>query len=118
MRYDENFNCFSSHTEWYEFVIGVGYVPNDLATIQATIAMVEYNSYTFGKEHWLYEKRKISEKVKFLLENEHPKKEVVMIALGENGFDKIDEMVELEKEIRRLREESDKLTEWPECNES
>lgn len=117
MRYDKNFASFGSHTEWYEFVVGVGYVPNDLATIQATLAMLEYNSYTFGKEHWLYEKRKISEKVKLLLENEYPKKEVVMIALGENGFDKITELFNCEKELLRLKQECEKLTDWEECNE-
>ena len=84
MQPDKNFNYFSLHTEWYEFIAGVGFVPNDLATIQATIAMLEYDYHTFGKEQGLYEKQEISEKVKFLLENEYPKNKIVMVALGEN----------------------------------
>lgn len=80
----------------------MGYVPTNLATTQSTIAMLEYDSYTFGKEHWLYKKRKISEKVEFLIKNKYSKKELVMIALGENGFDKITELFNYEKKLLQL----------------
>lgn len=118
MRYDKNFDYFASHTEWYEFVLNIGYVPTDLATTQATIAMLEYDSYTFGEKHWLYEKRNISEKVEFLIENGYSKKELVMTALRENGFDKITELFDCEKKLLRLKQKSEELTDWPECNES
>ena len=118
LRYDENFDYFASHTEWYEFVLNIGYIPTDLATTEATIAMLEYDSYTFGKKHWLYKKRNISEKVKFLIEKEYSKKELVLIALAEKGFDKITELFDCEKKLLRLKQESEKLTDWPECNES
>lgn len=48
MRYDKNYAYFRPHTEWYNFVVGVGYVPTDEAPPEAVTAMQEYNSYKFG----------------------------------------------------------------------
>jgi hypothetical protein len=48
MRYDKNYAYFRPHTEWYNFVVGVGYVPTDEAPPEAVKAMEEYNSYSFG----------------------------------------------------------------------
>ena len=118
MCHDKKFALFAPHTDWYEFIVNVGYVPTELATTQATLAMLEYDSYTFGKEHWLYEKRKISEKVKFLIEKDYSKKEIVITAIEENGFNKINDMFEFEKNLISLKEETDKLSDWIECNES
>jgi len=117
-RCERFYSYFAPHSDWYEYVDVMGYIPTPICPLRAVLTMLEYDSYYFGKEHIQFTSRKISEKVKLLIENDYPKKETVMTALGENGFDKIDEMVELEKEIQRLKEESDKLTDWPECNES
>lgn len=50
MRYDENFAFFSSHSEWYEFVAGKGYIPTDKAPPKAVEAIKKYNSYRFNKK--------------------------------------------------------------------
>ena len=59
-----------------------------------------------------------SKPINISAENKYPKKEVVMIALGENGLDKITELFNCEKELLRLKQECEKLTDWEECNES
>lgn len=50
MRYDKNFAAFIKHTEWYQFVYGIGYVPTDEAPEEARKAMERYNSYTYNTD--------------------------------------------------------------------
>lgn len=50
MRYDENFAFFITHTDWYTFVVGKGYVPTEKAPEKAVQAMEAYNSYTYNKK--------------------------------------------------------------------
>ena len=50
MRYDKNFLYFISHTDWYKFVVGVGYVPTDKAPEEAIKAMKKYNAYLLSKK--------------------------------------------------------------------
>lgn len=49
MRYDKNYAYFRPHTDWYNFVANIGYIPTDKAPEDAVKAMQEYNSYTFEK---------------------------------------------------------------------
>lgn len=50
MRYDKNYAYFRPHTEWYNFVVGVGYIPTEKAPSDAVKAMQAYNAYTFGTQ--------------------------------------------------------------------
>ena len=113
MRYDKNFAMFGKYSEWYDFVAGIGYLPTDEAPLESVLAMLEYNSYTFKNNHGLFEKRMILSKVKFLVENGYPTKEIFVTALSEGGFDKITVIFNKEKELHRIKQESDALVEWP-----
>ncbi len=50
MRYDKNFAYFVSHSDWYEFVVGKGYVPTEKAPPEAVKAIEEYNLYRFKEK--------------------------------------------------------------------
>ena len=113
MRYDKNFAMFAKHTEWYDFVVGVGYLPTEKAPLESVLAMLEYNSYTFKNNHCVFEKRMILSKVKFLIENKYPTKELLTTALSDDGFDKITDIFNKEKELHRIKQKSDALVEWP-----
>lgn len=52
MRIDPNHSFFATHTDWYYYEDGVGYVPTEKAPPEGVKAMKEYNAYhfTFGKK--------------------------------------------------------------------
>ncbi len=109
---------FSPHTDWYEYIDGVGYIPTQISPLRAVLTMLEYNICCYDKDYKEYITRRISERVKFLIEKGNSKKKIVLLALSEGGCEKIEEWVKLEKEIQQLRDNSEKLTRWPECSES
>jgi len=53
MTIDANLRKFLTHIEWWEFEIGVGYVPTEQAPPEAREAMWNYNScQPVGREVW------------------------------------------------------------------
>ena len=66
MRYDKNFAVFAKHTNWYNFVIGYGYVPTDKAPTKVERAMFEYNCYRFWNDLYAPRGLRLRENKKFM----------------------------------------------------
>lgn len=48
MRFDENYALFAKNTNWFKFIIGIGYVPTKEAPPEAVEAMKNFDFYTYG----------------------------------------------------------------------
>ncbi len=46
MKIDKNLRIFITHVEWWEFEVGVGYIPTKEAPPEAVEAMKRYNEYS------------------------------------------------------------------------
>ena len=49
MRIDKNLAVFLGHHDWYTFIDGKGYIPNNNAPRDAIEAMEKFNRYTYSE---------------------------------------------------------------------